>query len=229
MCIYFSVDPLRTGYQPACNDAAAGRFMGSGTLLGGTSDSAIGKYHLTTGGKYTGCLDKVPLTQDPDGGSLSGSPFGPVPPGLPPGSVAHLGGNFGSSPALSQTMSMLGSSAIPPTEHTSLSKPKIWSLAHTAAHPHPDLLDYAARYYGAEGGYLGGPAEAFMSPAVKYHAGVPEIPQRYHSPSQHGQWSPVGSGQALNLAAMDDRKSPYGSDQQQYTTTPTPAATTPRS
>lgn len=119
--------------------------MPPGSLLSGAADP-IGKYHLATAGRYGGCLDtKMSLGQDSDGGSLGGSPFGPVPPGLHPGSVAHLGGGFGSNPALTQTMSMLGSSPIPPSEHSSLSKPKIWSLAHTAAHPHPDLLDYAAR------------------------------------------------------------------------------------
>lgn len=84
------------------------------------------------------------------------------------------------------------------------------------------------RYYGTDSGYFGGPAEAFMSPAAKYHGGVTEAPQRYHSPSQHGQWSPVGSSQALNLAAMEDRKSPYTTDQQSYNVTPTSAVTTAR-
>ncbi|XP_022659416.1 homeobox protein araucan-like isoform X1 [Varroa destructor] len=218
-------DPLRSGYHPASTDPGS-RFMPPGSLLSGTSDS-IGKYHLTSGGKYAGCIDTkvTPLTHGSDGGSLSEGPFGSVPSGS---SVAHLGGGFSSNPALTQTMSMLGSSAQPQTDHMNLSKPKIWSLAHTAAHPHPDLLDYAARYYGTDSGYFGGPAEAFMSPAAKYHGGVTEAPQRYHSPSQHGQWSPVGSSQALNLAAMEDRKSPYTTDQQSYNVTPTSAVTTAR-
>lgn len=138
----FCPDPLRSGYHPASTDPGS-RFMPPGSLLSGTSDS-IGKYHLTSGGKYAGCIDTkvTPLTHGSDGGSLSEGPFGSVPSGS---SVAHLGGGFSSNPALTQTMSMLGSSAQPQTDHMNLSKPKIWSLAHTAAHPHPDLLDYAAR------------------------------------------------------------------------------------
>ena len=72
------------------------------------------------------------------------------------------------------------------------------------------------RYYGNDGSYFGSAADSFV-PQSKYHVGggvggggggneLTQIPHKYHSPSQQ-QWSPVG--QALNLAAPDERKSPY--------------------
>ncbi|XP_003741183.1 iroquois-class homeodomain protein irx-3 [Galendromus occidentalis] len=94
---------------------------------------------------------------------------------------------------------MFGSSTSP--------KPKIWSLAQTAAQS--ELLE-ASRYYGGDGSYFG-PTDSFI-PQSKYHASSGnEVTHKYHSPSQQqGQWSPAG--QALNLAAPDERKSPYDTE-----------------
>ncbi|OQR73278.1 iroquois-class homeodomain protein IRX-1-like [Tropilaelaps mercedesae] len=128
-------------------------------------------------------------------------------PSVPQGTGGPIPTSYGSSPVapvLTPTMSVCspssgGPMAIP-QEQTSLPKPKIWSLAHTAAHPHPDQLDYytpVVRYgYGTDGGYFSPPPEAFVPHSTpKYLSGTTQVPQRYHSPcSQQGQWSPPAAG-----------------------------------
>ncbi|XP_022660864.1 iroquois-class homeodomain protein IRX-2-like isoform X1 [Varroa destructor] len=128
-------------------------------------------------------------------------------PGVPQGSTGPIPGPYSSSPVpagLTAAMSTLCNipsgvpMSIPSSEQTSLPKPKIWSLAHTAAHPHPDQLDYTpVRYgYGTDGGYFSPPPEAFVPHASpKYLSATTQVPQRYHSPNlQQGQWSPPAAG-----------------------------------